>query len=41
MVVTTAMIKLEILGGTKTDKEFKRLKTCLDAVEDLKISDSQ
>jgi predicted nucleic acid-binding protein len=41
MVVTTAMIKLEILGGTKTDKEFKRLKTYLDALEDLEISGPQ
>jgi predicted nucleic acid-binding protein len=41
MVVTTAMIKLEILGGTKTDKEFKRLKNYLDALDDLEISGQQ
>ena len=41
MVVTTAMIKLEILGGTKTDEEFKRLKNYLDALDDLEISGQQ
>jgi predicted nucleic acid-binding protein len=41
MVVTTAMIKLEILGGTRTDKEFQRLKNYLQALDDLKIGGQQ
>ena len=31
-IITSGMIKLEILGGTKTSKEFQRLKTRLDAL---------
>jgi len=36
VVITTGIVKLEILGGTKTEREFQRLKTrlsALDAVE--------
>lgn len=32
-VITTGIVKLEILGGTKTEKEFQRLKTRLDALD--------
>jgi predicted nucleic acid-binding protein len=35
------MIKLELLGGTRTDKEFRRLKTYLDALDDVEIGDGQ
>ena len=29
-IVTTGIVKLEILGGTRTEKEFQRLKSRLD-----------
>jgi predicted nucleic acid-binding protein len=32
-IITTGMVKLELLGGTKERKEFQRLKTRLDALE--------
>lgn len=32
-IITTGIIKLEILGGTRTQKEFQRLKTRLDALD--------
>jgi hypothetical protein len=32
-IITSGMIKLELLGGTKEEKEFQRLKTRLDALE--------
>jgi hypothetical protein len=32
-VITTGIIKLELLGGTKTEKEFERLKMRLDSLE--------
>lgn len=32
-IITTGMVKLELLGGTKTKKEFQRLKTRLDALD--------
>jgi predicted nucleic acid-binding protein len=32
-IITTGIIKLELLGGTKTQKEFQRLKTRLDALD--------
>ena len=41
LVITTAMIKLELLGGTRTDKEFRRLKTYLDALDEVEIDDGQ
>lgn len=31
-IVTTGIVKLEILGGTKTGKEFQRLKSRFDAL---------
>jgi predicted nucleic acid-binding protein len=33
-VITTGIIKLELLGGIKAEKEFYRLKMRLDALED-------
>jgi predicted nucleic acid-binding protein len=33
-VITTGIIKLELLGGTKAEKEFYRLKMRLDALGD-------
>ena len=35
-VITAGIIKLEILGGTKSEKEFQRLKMRLDALEECK-----
>jgi hypothetical protein len=32
-IITSGMIKLELLGGTKEKKEFQRLKIRLDALE--------
>jgi len=32
-IITSGMIKLELLGGTKEEKEFQRLKTRLDALD--------
>lgn len=34
-IITTGMIKLEILGGTKTETEFQRLKRRLDALDSV------
>ena len=31
-IATTGMVKLELLGGTKTEEEFQRLKARLDAL---------
>ncbi|UCG08077.1 MAG: PIN domain-containing protein [Desulfobacterales bacterium] len=39
-IITSGMIKLELLGGTKTEKEFQRLKTRLDALEMVKTNTS-
>jgi predicted nucleic acid-binding protein len=33
LIVTTGIIKLEILGGTKRENEFKRLKSRLDSLD--------
>ena len=33
VVITTGIVKLEILGGTKTEREFQRLKTRFDALD--------
>lgn len=41
LVVTTPMVKLELLGGTRTDKEFRRLKAYLDALDDVEIGDGE
>jgi predicted nucleic acid-binding protein len=39
-VLTTGIIKLELLGGTKTEKEFQRLKMRLDALEECQTDTS-
>lgn len=33
LVITTGIIKLELLGGTKTEREFERLKIRLESLE--------
>lgn len=38
-IVTTGMIKLEVLAGAKTDKEFRRLKSRFDALGCLETDD--
>lgn len=38
-VVTTGMIKLEILAGAKTEREFRRLKSRFDALGYLETDD--
>ena len=32
-IVTIGLVKLELLGGAKTEKEFQRLKSRLDALD--------
>ena len=39
-IFTTGMVKLELLGGTKTEDEFERLKSRLDALDSVNC-DSQ
>jgi len=39
-IITTGIVKLEILGGTKTVKEFQRLKARLDALYTVKTDTS-
>jgi predicted nucleic acid-binding protein len=39
-VITTGMVKLEILGGTKTKSEFLRLKRRLDALDSVDLDTS-
>ena len=34
-IITTGMVKLEILGSTKTESEFRRLKRRLDALDSV------
>jgi predicted nucleic acid-binding protein len=36
VIFTTGMVKLELLGGTKSENEFHRLKSRLDALESVK-----
>ena len=36
-IITTGMVKLEILGGTKTETEFQRLKRRLDALDNVEL----
>ena len=38
-VITTGMIKLEILSCAKTEKEFRRLKSRFDALENVETDD--
>jgi len=40
IVLTSGMIKLEILGGAKTEKEFQRLKARLDALDTVETNTS-
>jgi predicted nucleic acid-binding protein len=39
-VLTTGLIKLEILGGAKTEVEYKRLKSRLDALDSVATDDA-
>jgi predicted nucleic acid-binding protein len=39
-IITSGMIKLELLGGTREEKEFQRLKTRLDALEIVETNTS-
>ena len=39
-IITTDMVKLEILGGTKTESEFLRLKRRLDALDSVDFDTS-
>jgi len=38
-VITTGMIKLEVLTGAKSEKEYKRLKSRFDALESIETDD--
>jgi predicted nucleic acid-binding protein len=40
IVLTNGMIKLELLGGVRTEKEFRRLKARLDALDEVEVSAS-
>jgi len=40
MIITTGMIRLEILAGTRTVKEFQRLKMRLDALDSVDTDNS-
>ena len=40
VVITTGIIKLEIIGGARTQNEFKRLKSRFNALDDIKTDDS-
>lgn len=39
IVITTGIIKLEILAGAKTEKEYRRLKSRFDALDSLETND--
>lgn len=41
LVVTTGIVKLELLGGTKTEKEYHRLTEFLDSVDYVPTSEIQ
>ena len=36
-IITTGMVKLEILGGTKTETDFQRLKRRLEALDTVEL----
>ncbi|HDG98268.1 MAG TPA: PIN domain-containing protein [Desulfobacterales bacterium] len=38
VILTTGLIKLELLGGTRTQKEFYRLKNRLAVLEEIEIN---
>ena len=40
LLLTTGIIRLEILSGTKTEKEYNRLKNRLSALESIKTDES-
>jgi len=40
VVITTGIIKLEIIGGARTQKEFQRLKNRFNALDDIGTDDS-
>lgn len=39
LVITTGIIKLEILAGAKTEKEYRRLKSRFDALDHIETDD--
>ena len=39
-IITTGMVKLEILGGTKTESDFRRLKRRLNALDSVDLDTS-
>jgi predicted nucleic acid-binding protein len=39
VVITTGIIKLEILAGAKTEKEYRRLKSRFDALDHVETDD--
>ena len=39
VVITTGIIKLEIIGGARTQNEFQRLKSRFNALDDIKTDD--
>jgi predicted nucleic acid-binding protein len=39
-VITTGIIKLELLAGTKTEKEYNRLKSRFDALESIETDEA-
>jgi predicted nucleic acid-binding protein len=40
VVITTGIIKLEIIGGARTQYEFQRLKSRFNALDDIKTDDA-
>jgi len=40
LIITAGMIKLELLGGTKTESEYRRLKTRLQALDSIETDES-
>jgi len=40
LILAFGMIKLELLGGTKSEKEFSRLKSRLDALDEIPADQS-
>ena len=39
LIVTTGIVKLELLSGTRTEKEFQRLQNRLNALETIETDD--
>ena len=40
IVLTNGMIRLELLGGVRTEKEFRRLRARFDALDEVEVSAS-